>query len=429
MWFEGCILIGPENRIIGPNGISYKPDAFNSTFGGKLFIIDNTGRTTNKPWEAANNSPLWTIPKVDGTRFQPVRPIREITTDGLGRRYFNTYIPAKIETMQGDVTPFLRHVALLLPNQNDQRNFIEYLAHCVKYPGFKVPWAPLIQSVEGVGKNVFKQVMRHAIDKQYFYQPKAKQLNDSGAKFNGWMEGKLFFLVDEIKTDEKRDLVETLKPLISEDELEIEGKGVNQRMGDTPGNWLFFSNHKDAIPIHQNGRRWAIFYSAIQTVADLQSRGMTDQYFKALYDWLGDSQNGGHRMGLKFAADYLLNYPIECGALPTRAPETSSTAEALIESRGWMETLIADAVDSDLPGFRQRWISTAAVARILENNRKSASPVSIGKAIEALGYHKIGRAGRGWMQDYPSSPSTRPWLWHHSPLANISNFAQDQGYT
>ncbi|MGB3347889.1 MAG: primase-helicase family protein [Brucella anthropi] len=427
-YFKGCVLIGSENRIIGPTGISYRPEAFNAAFGGKLFIKDNHGNTTNRAWDAATNNPLFTIQKVDGTRFQPGRPSREITYDGLGRSYVNTYVPAKIETIQGDVTPFLQHVALILPVQNDQKLLIEYLAHCVKYPGYKIPWAPLIQSVEGVGKNVFKQVMRYTIYKQYFYQPKAKQLNDSGAKFNGWMEGKLFFLVDEIKTDEKRDLVETLKPLISEDELEIEGKGINQRMGDTPGNWLFFSNHRDAIPIHHNGRRWAIFYSAIQTVADLQARGMNDHYFTTLYNWLGDSQNGGHFYGLKMVAHYLLNYPIERGVLSSRAPQTSSTAEALLESRGWLETMIADAVEGDLQGFRKGWISSAAVARILINNRKSATPATIGKAIEALGYHRVGRAGRGWTQDNPNSPSTRAWLWNVLPTANVVNFGADQGY-
>ncbi|MET4519089.1 DUF5906 domain-containing protein [Bradyrhizobium sp. I1.7.5] len=349
-WFKGCVLIGPENTIIGPRGIRYDVGSFNSTYGGKNFVIDGLGKTVNKPWEAATNSRLWRIPTVDGTCFRPQQATGEIVTDGLSRTYINTYIPATIERMDGDAMPFLRHVALVLPDANDQRIVIEFLAHNVRFPGHKIPWAPLIQSAEGIGKNVFEQIMRHVIDTQYFYQPKAKQLNDSGSKFNGWMEGKLFFLVDEIKTDEKRDMVETLKPFITETELEIEGKNINQRMGDTPGNWLFFSNHKDAIPIHKNGRRFASFYSPIQTAGDLTSRGMNDDYFSGLnglFSWLGNEQNGGHKTGLKIVANYLLNYPIQCGAIPMRAPTTTGTAEALIESRGWLEQLIAEAVDDD----------------------------------------------------------------------------------
>ncbi|TDR30313.1 primase-helicase family protein [Aquamicrobium defluvii] len=427
-WFAGCTLVGPENRIIGPRGIRYGPDAFNAAYGGKLFVIDPNGKTTNRAWEAATNSPLWTVPKVDGTRFLPVRPTGEISTDALGRTYVNTYVPANIETIPGDVTPFLRHLELLLPDPNDRRALVEYLAHCVKYPGYKIPWAPLIQSTEGVGKNVIKQVMRYAIGSHYFYEPKAKQLNDSGSKFNAWMEGRLFFLVDEIKTDEKRDMVETLKPFVTETQLEIEGKGSNQRMGDTPGNWLFLSNHKDAIPIHRNGRRFAIFYSAIQSTSDLAARGMDDAYFGRLYGWLGDHPNGGHLYGLKAVAGWLMAYPIERGAISQRAPITSSFDAALIESRGWLAQLIMEAVEGEANGFRGGWISTAAVQRLLAGQRKTVASRSLGQAIEELGYHRIGKAGRGYMQDDPANPTKRPWLWNTSPNASLADYGRSQGY-
>lgn len=427
-WFRDCVLIGPENRIIGPRGIRYDVGSFNASFGGKRFIIDATGKATDEAWKAATRSTMWTVPKVDGTCFRPDLPTGEITGDGLGRSYLNTYVPARIETLAGDPTPFLRHLSLVLPSPDDQRILLEYLAHNARFPGHKIPWAPLIQSVEGVGKNVFKQVIRHAIDKQYFYQPKAKQLNDSGSKFNGWMDSKLFFLVDEIKTDDKRDMVETLKPFVTETELEIEGKGVNQRMADTPSNWMFFSNHKDAIPVTANGRRFAIFYSAIQTLDDLRSRGMDDAYFSSLYAWLGDHQNGDHRMGLKIAANYLLTYPIERGALPTRAPITTSTAEALIESRGWLETMIADAVDDQRNGFRAGWINTAALGSLLREQRKEVKPRTVGEAIKALGYHPIGQAGRGYFQDDATFPNRRGRLWNTDPLAILANYGRAQNY-
>lgn len=425
-YFRGCVLIGPENSIIGPRGIRYDVGSFNSTFGGKKFIIDNVGKTIDEAWKAATRSTLWTIPKVDGTCFRPKQVTGEIVRDGLDRSYVNTYVPATIERMDGDPSPFLRHVALILPDVNDQRILIEYLAHNVRFPGHKVPWAPLIQSAEGVGKNVFKQTMRHVIDNQYFYEPKAKQLNESGSKFNAWMGERLFFLVDEIKTDDKRDMVETLKPFVTETKLEIEGKGLNQKMGDTPGNWLFFSNHKDAIPIHANGRRFAILYSAIQNLNDLVDRGMNEQYFNWLYGWLGDEQNGGHKNGLKIVANYLLNYPIECGAIPMRAPITSSTADALIESRSWLEVTIAEAVDDGLPGFKGGWINTAAVVGLLrQRGHKPVAARTLGTAISNLCYYNRGQAGRAYFQD---DPHKRGVLWNVDKNAIGGNYGRDQGY-
>lgn len=418
-YFDGCVLIGPKNRIMNKHGTMYDTGSFNSTFGGKKFIIDEHAKMTDEAWKAATRSTLWTIPKVDGTRFLPREQPGKITTDNAGQTAVNTYFPVSIPHKQGDVTPFLNHLALILPVENDREILLDYLAHNVKYPGFKIYWSPLLQSAEGVGKNVFKDILRYAIDRRYFYQPKAKQLNESGAKFNGWMEGKLFFLVDEIRTDEKRDMVETLKPFITETELEIEGKGSNQVMGDTPGNWMFFSNHKDAIPISKNGRRWAIFYSALQTTDDLLNRGMNDAYFNTLYNWLGGEENGGHRTGLQYVTNYLMNRPVTCKGLSVRAPRTSSFDEALVESRGWLEQMIMEAVESGVHGFRAGWVSTKALNNHLADNRKNAAGKTVAKALTDLGYFKIGRS-KAIGEDRDS------YLWHKNPNENIMQYFPSQ---
>src|SRR3546814_7277037 len=82
------------------------------------------------------------------------------------------------------------------------------------------------------------------------------------------MHRKLFLIADEIKTDDRRDMIEVLKPMISERTLEMQAKGLAQRKADNVANWLFFSNYRDAIPITQNSRRFAIFFSAIQSGQD-----------------------------------------------------------------------------------------------------------------------------------------------------------------
>ncbi len=418
-YFAGCVLIGPKNRIMNGRGITYDPGGFISQYGGKKFIIDGQGKATDDPWKAATRSTLWTIPKVDGTRFLPNEAAGKIITDNAGLTAVNTYVPVTIPHVQGDVTPFLQHLAKILPNPDDQRILVEFLAHNVKFPGSKIPWAPLIQSAEGVGKNAFKAVMRYGMDARYFYQPKAKQLNESGSKFNGWMEGKLFYIVDEIRTDEKRDMVETLKPFISEIELEIEGKGSNQVMGDTPGNWMFFSNWKDAIPVNKNGRRWSIFYSVLQSHDDIVRAGMNDAYFNRLYDWLGGAENGGHYTGLKIVTNYLMNHPIERKGLPVRAPRTSSFDEALIESRGWLEQMIMEAVDIGDRGFRSGWISTKALQEFLAEQRKTAATKTIAKALGDLGFHKIGRVK-------VAGPDRDSYVWHTNPNENILSYLPTQ---
>jgi hypothetical protein len=227
----------------------------------------------------------------------------------------------------------------------------------------------------------------------YVYSPKADELVKSGSTFNAWMRAKLMIIVNEIKVDERRELIEILKPMISDKRVEIQSKGVDQEMEDNPANWLFFSNYKNAIPVSQNGRRYAIFYSAIQSSEDLRIRGMDDAYFSALFEWL---RSGGS----EFIAHWLLNYPIERGGVPMRAPDTSSMEEARRISRGPIETAIMEAVQDGLPGFRGGYLSLLAVInRIKTVGIRTPSRTTIAEIIETMGYHEIGRSTRQFGQE------------------------------
>src|SRR3546814_17511386 len=103
--------------------------------------------------------------------------------------------------MAGYCSPFLRHVAALIPNPNDQRILIEYMAHNAQYTGYKIPWAPLNQSTEGAGKNIIKYAMTHVIGDNYTYPANSKELAPGGGKFTAWRTRKLFLIADEIKTN------------------------------------------------------------------------------------------------------------------------------------------------------------------------------------------------------------------------------------
>ncbi|RUW55648.1 hypothetical protein EOA32_01105 [Mesorhizobium sp. M1A.F.Ca.ET.072.01.1.1] len=418
-WFKGCVFVGRFGQILTPAGRLMNATQFNGHYGGKKFIIDGTGKVTNEAWQAATRSTLWTVPKVDHIRFLPSRGHMEIITDALDRQGVNTYKPIKVEARPGDPSPFLNHLAAMLPVEADRRILLDFIAHNARYPGHKIPWSPLVQSAEGVGKGVLKRVIKHVMGGPYVHFPNAKEMVESGSKFNAWMRAKLFILVDEIKVDERRDMIEVLKPMISEEEIEIQGKFVDQDKEDNYSNWAFFSNFKDAIPVNRNGRRFAIFYSAIQSVDDLLARGMDQRYFDALYPWL---DNGGKEI----VAHYLLNYPIERGAIPMRAPETSSSVAAIRYSRGPVEQMILDAVDDQLPGFRGGWVSATAVAnRLKATGARAVSPKTIGAILEALQFHEIGRSTRAYFQE---DAGNRSQLFNVDRAANVADFGRWQGY-
>lgn len=387
IWFQNCYFIAAEGKIFSPQGRFMNSTQFNGLYGGKEFSLKESGaKLTDEPWKAALRASDWHIPKVDHVRFLPEENPMTIIKDRLGRNGINTYIPVIRDARQGDVSLWLDHINRVLPNPADRKIFCDYMAHMVRYPGYKIPWAILLQSVEGIGKTVFFEALQHALGSMYVYRPKAQELIASGSKFNAWMRAKLAIVVDEIKIDERRELIEILKPMITDREIEVQSKGVDQQMEDNAANWVFFSNYKDAIPISQNGRRYCVFYSAIQSKRDLQALGMEKDYFDRLYKWLREEG------GLQAVNYWFLTYPIERGQLPVTAPETSSHAEALKIGRSPLEILIDDKCAAAERGFHNGYISLPMLMKaIAQSSMRSTPPEHIIRAIlDAKGYIELG---------------------------------------
>lgn len=420
IWFRGCWLVAREGKVFTEQGRYLNASQFNALFGSKHFIITSTGKTTDEPWKAALRSTVWTIPKVDHVRFLPDQPSFAIIEDSMKRKGINTYIAPEIDAREGDITLWHDHMVRILPNADDRKIFEDYFAHCIKFPGYKIQYAPLLQSAEGIGKSAFYEIMSHALGKMYVYRPKAPELVSSGSKFNAWMRGKLAIMVDEIKIDERRELIEILKPMITDSEIEIQSKGVDQDMEDNVANWLFFSNYKDAIPINKNGRRYAIFYSALQSEHDILTAGMDKAYFDRFWTWL---REGG---GLQAITYYYRNYPIEKGDIPVRAPRTSSYEEALKISRSPVEVIVQDAVEDGLTGFRAGFVSIqAALNRSRNAGVRNANARTIQTVLENMGYFEIGKTASPVVQE---DPQNRSVIYSRNAMETVENYMVSQGY-
>lgn len=385
-WFKDCYFVERFGQILTPSGRYMNSTQFNGAYGGKQFLISDAGsKVTDEAWKAALRSTVWTIPKVDHVRFLPSLPPMSIVIDGRGRKGLNTYQPANVQAAKGDVSIFLDHWAKIIPNDNDRAVLFAYLAHCIKYPGRKVPWAVLFQSVQGTGKTMFYELLRHALGNMYVYRPNAKELVSGGSKFNSWMRERLMIVVDEIKVDEKRELSEVLKPFITDLEIEIQAKGQDQETEDNAANWLFFTNHKDAIPLDDDERRYAIIFSPFQTKKDLARAGMDTPYFRKIWAWLREEG------GLKYLTQYMLDYPVEADGLPVRAPITTSHAEAVEISKSPFEVLLDDLLSAKVSGFKGGYVSMPVLTKNIAMHKiRTPPPHAIEKALNKRGYSKIG---------------------------------------
>ena len=209
-------------------------------------------------------------------------------------------------------------------------------------------------------------------------------------KFTGWLQGKILVIFEEVYTADRREIVEALKPIITNTRIELQGKGQDQVTGDNRANLIAFSNHRDAVPVTDQERRWGIFYTAQQHFTDLARDGMDGRYFPDLWDWFeGRNAYAGKPAGFAIVNNYLRTYKIPDTLNPAidahRAPVTSSTAEAINLSMGAIEQEIVEAVEQGLTGFAGGWISSLAVDRLL-TRLKADRRVPPGKRRELLNH-------------------------------------------
>ena len=382
-YFAGCVYVQDIHKIFTLGGDLLDMGRFNAMYGGYVFQIDEIGdKTTRKAWEAFTENQAVRFPKVQGTCFRPALAPGEIINEN-GRSLVNSFVPMKIDFAEGDPTPFLIHLKKVLPVAHDQKVLLSYMAACIQHQGVKFQWAPLLQGTEGNGKTLFTRCVEYAIGKKYSHMPPAHEISE---KFNGWLFNKTFIGIEDVYVAEnRREIIEVLKPMITNERLAMREMQQTQVMGDNYANFMLNSNHSDAIRKTMNDRRFAVFFTAQQVSSDLTRDGMDGEYFPRLYAWLRDK-------GYAIVANYLKNYKIEEKYNPAtlchRAPETSSTDAAIAAGMGRIEQEIMEAVEEERAGFCKGWISSVALERLLKETRQSKL-VPINKrreVLQSLGY-------------------------------------------
>jgi hypothetical protein len=366
-YFAGCTYIESMNAALVPDGSILKPEAFTVRYGGYQFNMDDSNHTVSKkPWEAWTQNQVYSCVKAYSTCFKPQLPFGTIVTRD-GQRFANTYRSITIDRKQGDVSPFLNHIAKLLPDERDRTIMLSYMAAVVQHQGTKFMWAPLLQGVQGNGKSLLSKCVEQAVGARYTYWPKATEL---GEKFNAWMKDKVLYAVEDVYVPDSRvEIMEALKPMITGQSLKVEKKGVDQEMADICGNFIFNSNHKEALRVNNDERRYCIFITPQQVKEDLERDGMDGRYFPKLVAWLYKED------GFAIVSEFLHTYAIPAELNPAgdcqRAPVSTTFHEAVAASQGGIEQDLEAALEEGAQGFRGGWVSSTwfeQLPRVLKSN-------------------------------------------------------------
>lgn len=379
--FNGCVYVQSHHKVLAPGGKLLKPEQFKVSFGGYVHLMDNANqRVSRDSWEAFTQSEALRPPVADSICFRPDRPGGEII-DVAGKTRVNTWWPAKVRRLVGDAAPFHDLLRRLLPVERDRALLLAYMAACVQHQGHKFSWWPVLQGCEGNGKTTMSLCVAETVGQHYTHWPHALDL---ASQFNGWVANKTFVAVEELYCPEHQaEINEKLKTLITGGAgIQVQFKGVDQESMTIVANGMVTTNYKAAVrKTRDNQRRLGLFYTAQQTAADLQRDGMTPAYFRQFYRWLkGD--------GFAIVAEVLHEHGIPDDMNPAadlvRAPDTSSTEAAIMESLGPVEQQVLEAVEQGAQGFAGGWISSIMLDGFINDTLRMGGKMSMTKRREML---------------------------------------------
>jgi len=423
--FAGCVYVQDRHEILLPNGDLVDSVRFRARFAGRSFGMDNANliKPVRDAWDAFLGNEVIAFPRVDGTAFDPRLEFQEVQ-HRAGRDWINVYSAPEVVAAEGDTSRFMELLYKILPNGDDAVILLSYMAAVVQHPGVKFRWAPFLQGTQGNGKSTLVECLKYALGNKYIFSVKAHMITNG---FNSWLEHNILYVADDIySTDDRGNIMEALKSLITDGDQPITMKGIDSVLKRIVGNFFFTDNHKDAMKKQDDSRRVCTLYSAQQSPWDRRRDGLTESYFKGaegLYAWL-------HGGGFAAVAHMLQTMQIDPRYNPAgdcqEAPETSVTREAIIDGRTGVEHDVAEWIELEEPGFCGDFVSFDMLKRKMSDtpaHSRSMSHLKIKETLARLGYeqHRGLPDGRTVEKVQPDSKRAVLYVRRDSPLADIDD--------
>lgn len=356
----------------------------------KKDILD--GRTT--PSSSASNLALniFKIPVVMGRRYEPGR---DPLYHEEGKLYANTYaehgVPALPEKLlprdRRNIERVKRHIAHLLEGEHEQRMFLDWLSWIAQNPGKHANYAVLLQGVEGDGKSFFAQMMRAVMGIANVRIVHAHILE---TQFSDWAVGQCFTCIEEvrlIKHHNKYEIINRIKPFITNDVIEVHPKGKAPYNARNTTNYLLLTNFRDALPIDDNSRRYLILFSRWQSKAKLDEfKRAHPEYYTDLYRTLEESA-GALR---KWLLDHEQSADFDpFGDAPVTSARKFMVRQALPEFIQNIETLIEDGVS---PFITEDLLDIGVLSdHLVGRGMDCPAPKAMAAMLQRHGWESLGR--------------------------------------
>jgi len=325
--------------------------------------------------------------RVDGATYAPQQ---ERWIDEGNQSKLNYWRPSNVVASAGSVEIFKKHIDYLFPSKEESQILIQYLAYQVQHPGIKVHWALMLEGDPGTGKSYFGLVMRACLGDHNVRMVHNEQLHEA---FTGWLRNTQLIVVEEMMARQRLELMNKLKPLITEPWIMIREMYRPPYEQPNRSNFLFFSNHKDSLILDASDRRYCI----LKTTQPPHPSGPA--YYKKLFDWTNNNSA---------AILYYLKHTVNLQSFqPTaHAPLTKGKLDLITASMAPLDLFLWE--QTERKEYPMHWdiLSPTDLIKPLMDYNLRATTKEIGNAFHRLGFKPLGRTRIG-----PRDADQKTFFW------------------
>lgn len=405
MKLEQWLFLSGDNEFYHtPTGRTMNVTAFNlamSPITPPIEIVKADGEVVEKKLSASKTLIDYLNGKVaHSTMYRPDIPENDdelFWVDGMP--FVNSYMPQSVPAVDPDWRGkncwrlCEQHILNILGDEAG-RLVIKWMAHNVQHPGKKILWAPIIVGVQGDGKTTISKMLGAAMGHQNV-SPVSPEAMFS--EFTGWAEGSCVKVLEEIRVhgNSRHNAMNKLKPLITNDQVEIVRKGKDGKQVRNVTNYLALTNHMDALALDEGDRRWGVFKTKFDDRQDMLAE-FDDAYWDALHGGL-NAEPGAIR-------GWLLDVALD-DFNRVAGPEIGEHKRAMIESTRSPDQIdVEEAIALGWHGVTDNLICTDCLnAAILAGTGQRLNSKRIANALEHAGWVRVpetlkwnGRNRRVW---------------------------------
>jgi hypothetical protein len=227
----------------------------------------------------------------DGVEFSPEKPTKPGTYN-LWRGFICKPTPMSEATseMKQGLEMFIEHAMQNVANGNEEHfNWImTYFAHLIQRPWEKPLTAMVFKGRKGTGKNTLVERVGKLLGTHFLLANSSRFITSN---FNGHLDDKLLFVLDEATWGGDKTAEGVLKGLITGDKIQIERKGKETYEVRNLLRIVMIGNEKWLVPATNDERRFAVFQMGEAKMQDTS-------YFEKMRVLI--DERGGNRLLLHY---------------------------------------------------------------------------------------------------------------------------------